>query len=756
MSEDLNIVRDLAVILMTSGVCTILSKVLKQPLILGYIIAGFLIGPNLKLFADLSIVDEHSVHQWSEIGIIFLLFGLGLEFSFKKLLKVGSAAFITAGINCLGMFVIGLMTGTALGWDTMEAVFLGGMLSMSSTTIIIKAYTEMGLKEKPYAPLVFGILVVEDLIAVLLMVLLSTLAASSRFSGGQMAYAMVKLLFFLILWFLVGIYVIPTLLRKFKSYLTEEILLLVSIGLCFGMVTLASSLGFSSSLGAFVMGSILSETMEGERIARLTAPLKDLFGAVFFVSVGMMVKPSAIVEHWLPILIIILVVVIFMFLFSMIGASLSGKGLSTSTHTSMSLLQLGEFSFIIAGLGANLGVLREDIYPIIIAVSVITTFTTPYMIKAADPMERFLRAHLPKKLLARIDHEDVNQKASSKAEANQWRSLLKSYALRILLYSVLLTAIGMTTHELFPPLIRSIFSSISDDFVGMIVAVVTLIIMIPFLWGLAIAGSSMQRDASRLMKESPAATWRILALMVLRILIALAFCVVVVLSNVKLSGAAILGVIILFFTIFLVLRVYFHKEKMVSLEERFFENLNQKENQARKERPIASSVQRKLSAYDIRSQRVAVPQESVYAGKALRDIAIRTESGANIIKIIRGKCSILIPSADEVIYPGDVLLAIGTSEQLARISELMSATVEVDKERQDEFSLECFVLDDSSFLTGKTLREVRLRDAGCMVVGILRGEEMITNPSGDLRFASGDGVWIAGEKNSVAWFGGER
>ncbi len=754
MSEDLNIVRDLAVILMTSGVCTILSKVLKQPLILGYIIAGFLIGPNLKLFADLSIVDEHSVHQWSEIGIIFLLFGLGLEFSFKKLLKVGSAAFITAGINCLGMFVIGLMTGTALGWDTMEAVFLGGMLSMSSTTIIIKAYTEMGLKEKPYAPLVFGILVVEDLIAVLLMVLLSTLAASSRFSGGEMAYAMVKLFFFLILWFLVGIYVIPTLLRKFKSYLTEEILLLVSIGLCFGMVTLASSLGFSSSLGAFVMGSILSETMEGERIAHLTAPLKDLFGAVFFVSVGMMVKPSAIVEHWLPILIIILVVVIFMFLFSMIGASLSGKGLSTSTHTSMSLLQLGEFSFIIAGLGANLGVLREDIYPIIIAVSVITTFTTPYMIKAADPMERFLRAHLPKKLLARVDHEDVNQKASSKAEANQWRSLLKSYTLRILLYSVLLTAIGMTTHELFPPLIRSIFSSISDDFVGMIVAVVTLIIMIPFLYGLAISGSSIKRDAGRLMKESPAATWRILALMVLRILIALAFCVTVVLSNVKLSGAAILGVIILFLTIFLVLRVNFHK--FASIEDRFFENLNQKEIQARKERPIASSVQRKLSAYDIRSQRVAVPQESVYAGKALRDIAIRTESGANIIKIIRGKCNILIPSADEVIYPGDVLLAIGTSEQLARFTELMSATVDVDKAEQAEFSLECFVLDDSSFLTGKTLREVRLRDAGCMVVAILRGEEMITNPSGDLCFAAGDGVWIAGEKNSVAWFGGER
>ncbi|MBP5539704.1 MAG: cation:proton antiporter [Bacteroidales bacterium] len=754
MSEELNIVKDLAVILMASGVFTILSRALKQPLILGYIVAGFLVGPHLQLFSDLGITDTHSVKQWSEIGIIFLLFGLGLEFSFKKLLRVGSAAFITAGINCLGMFVIGIMTGTALGWEMMEAIFLGGMLSMSSTTIIIKAYTEMGLKQKPYAPLVFGILVVEDLIAVLLMVLLSTLAASHRFSGGEMILAMVKLVFFLILWFLVGIYVIPTLLRKFKSYLSEEILLLVSIGMCFGMVTLASSLGFSSSLGAFVMGSILSETMEGERIARLTAPLKDLFGAIFFVSVGMMVDPAIVAKYWLPILIIVLVVVIFMFLFSMLGSSLSGKGLTTSTHTAMSLLQLGEFSFIIAGMGVSLGVLRDFIYPVIITVSVVTTFTTPYVIKAADPMERFLRRHLPKALLSRVDHEDVNQDASSKAEENLWHSLLKSYALRVLLYSVLIIAIAMASYALFPSLVSGLFPSLSKDFVGMIVAVLTLLIMIPFLYGLAISGSSIKRDASRLMKDNPAATWRILALMVLRILIALAFCVSVVLSNVKLSGAAILGVIILFLTIFLVLRVHFHK--FASIEDRFFENLNQKEIQARKERPVASSVQRKLSAYDIRSQRVTVPQESVYAGKALREIRIRTESGANIIKILRGKCSILIPSADEVIYPGDVLLAIGTSEQLARFTELMNATVNVDKAEQAEFSLECFVLDDSSFLTGKTLREVKLRDAGCMVVGILRGEEMITNPSGDLRFTTGDGVWIAGEKNSVAWFGGEK
>lgn len=753
MSEELNLVKDLAVILMASGVFTILSKALKQPLILGYIVAGFLVGPHLGLFAGIGITDTESVRQWSDIGIIFLLFGLGLEFSFKKLLKVGSAALITAGLNCLGMFLVGILTGTALGWDMMECAFLGGALSMSSTTIIIKAYTEMGLKQKPYAPLVFGILVVEDLIAVLLMVLLSTLAASHRFSGGEMVLALLKLVFFLILWFLVGIYLIPTLLKRFRSYISEEILLLVSIGLCFAMVTLASSLGFSEALGAFVMGSILSETMEGERIARLTSPLKDLFGAVFFVSVGMMVDPAVIAQYWLPILVITLAVVIFMFLFSMLGASLSGKGLSTSTHTAMSLLQLGEFSFIIAGMGVGLGVIRDFIYPVIITVSVVTTFTTPYVIKAADPMERFLRRHLPTGLLSRIDHDDMNQ-ASSKAAQNLWHTMLKSYFLRVVLYSVLLTAIVMASHIYLPGLVRTLLPSASQDLHGILVAVITLVVMIPFLYGLAISGSSIKQAASRLMKESSTALWRIAALMLLRILIALSFCISVIVANVKISAVALLGVAVLFLTIFFILRVHFHR--LASIEDRFFENLHQKEIQARKERPVAASVQRKLAAYNIHPQRVVVSADSLYAGKALRDIPIRSESGANIIKILRGHQSILVPAADEIIYPGDTLLAIGTGEQLARFAALMNVNDNWQEVQPQEFSLECFVLDESSFLTGKRLRDAGIRNGGCTVVSILRGVEMITNPPADLQFEVGDGVWIAGEKRSVAWFGGEK
>lgn len=745
MSEEANLVRDLALILIASGVFTILSKWLRQPLILGYIVAGFLVGPHMGLLPN--VTDTGSVKQWSEIGIIFLLFGLGLEFSFRKLLKVGSAAVITAGLNCVGMFMLGLMTGGILGWEVMEGIFLGGMLSMSSTTIIIKAYSDLGLSNKPYAPLVFGILVVEDLIAVLLMVLLSTIAVSSQFSGGEMVLAITKLVFFLILWFLVGIYLLPTLLRRFRDYLSDEILLLVSLGLCFAMVWLASSLGFSSSLGAFVMGSILSETMEGERIERLTCHIKDLFGAIFFVSVGMMVDPAVISRYWLPILVLVLVVMTGIFTFSLIGSLLSGKGLSTSTHVAMSLPQLGEFSFIIAGLGASLGVLRDFIYPVIIAVSVITTFTTPYMIKAAGPVENFLRKHLPATLLAKVDHDDVED-SSSRAAQSEWKKLIKSYVLRVLLYSVLTVAVVLVAHQILPGLLDKLLPGVGKTVRNLIEALITLLAMGPFLYGLAISGSSIKRSAALLMKENRSNGWRILALASLRILIALTFCVPVII-NIGLSDWGFLGVFVLLLLVFLVFRIFFHR--FSGLETRFFENLNQKEIQARRERPISTSVSRKLAAYDMRTESFRLSSDSVWAGKKLKDIPVRSISGVNIVKIQRGHRGLLVPSGDEVVYPGDNLVAVGTREQLERFLELMGNTLAPD-EREQQFKLECFVLSDDSPLCGKMLREADLRKSGCMVVGVLRGEEMISNPSPELRFQSGDGVWMAGEADSLKWF----
>ncbi|MBP5397237.1 MAG: cation:proton antiporter [Bacteroidales bacterium] len=746
MSEELNLVRDLALILIASGVFTILSKVLKQPLILGYIVAGFLVGPHMGLFPN--VTDTQSVQQWSDIGIIFLLFGLGLEFSFRKLLKVGSAALITAGLNCVGMFMMGLVTGGILGWKLMEGIFLGGMLSMSSTTIIIKAYSDLGLSNKPYAPLVFGILVVEDLIAVLLMVLLSTIAVSNQFSGGAMVLAIAKLVFFLILWFLVGIYLLPTLLRRFRDYLSDEILLLVSLGLCFTMVALASSLGFSSSLGAFVMGSILSETMEGERIEKLTCHIKDLFGAIFFVSVGMMVNPAVIGQYWLPILVLVFVVMVGIFAFSLTGSLLSGKGLSTSTHVAMSLPQLGEFSFIIAGLGASLGVLRDFIYPVIIAVSVITTFTTPYMIKAAGPMENFFRKHLPAGILAKVDHDDV-EGSSSRAAQSEWRKLMKAYILRVVLYSVLVIAVVTTCHLILPGLLEGLLPGVGKTVRGLIEAGVTLLAMSPFLYGLAISGGSIKHSAAALVKENRSNGWRILALAILRILIALAFCIPVIVVNVELSGWAILGIIGLLLLVFMVVRVYFHR--FSGLESRFFENLNQKEIQASRERPVSTSVNRKLAAYDMRTESFKLSSDSIWAGKQLKDIPIRSSSGVNVVKIQRGHHGILVPAGKEFVYPGDTLVAVGTRDQLDRFTELMGTTLAPD-EREQLFKLECFVLGDDSPLCGKMLRETNLRDAGCMVVGVLRGEEMISNPSPELRFQSGDGVWMAGEADSLKWF----
>ena len=748
MSEELNLVKDLALILISAGLFTIISKWLKQPLILGYIVAGFLVGPHLGLFPTVTSVE--SVDQWSEIGIIFLLFSLGLEFSFKKLLKVGSAALITAGTNCVGMFMVGIVTGSALGWTMMESIFLGGMLSMSSTTIIIKAFDDLHLKDESYASLVFGILIIEDLIAVLLMVLLSTLAVSNKFAGGEMLMGLAKLAFFLILWFLVGIYVIPSVLKRVKQYLSDEILLLVSIGLCFGMVTLASAVGFSSALGAFVMGSLLSETLEGERIEHLTHSLKDLFGAIFFVSVGMMVDPAVIGAHWGAVLALTLVAMAGILCFSVTGVIISGRGLSTALHTGFSLAQLGEFSFIIAGLGVSLGVLRGFIYPIIISVSVITTFTTPYMIKAAAPAEKWLRRKLPARFLARIDPPQ-EETGASRAVASEWHKLLKNYALRLVLYGVIITAILIGTESYLHPLLERLLPDWSTGLHSLLDVLITLALLSPFLYGLAISGSKIRSSAGRLLRENRANRWPVLALMLLRIAIAIAIIMLVILSHFHLRGWAILLVIAAAFFLLIAARLTMHNYS--GLEERFMSNLNERDNLERLRNPVSASVREKMAGYDVHIEQFKVPQNFAYVGQALREMPFRNTSGINIIKIVRGAKSILIPSGDERIFPFDTLVAVGTTEQIRAFRQtLRESTVSAPAE-ETEFSVEPVTLHAGSYLVGQTLRTVDMRSGGCMVISVLRGDEFITNPKPDFAFREGDTVWLAGEKSGVAFYG---
>ena len=743
MSEELDLVRDLAVILISAGVFTIISKALKQPLVIGYIIAGFLIGPHFHFFFN--ITSAESVNQWSEIGLIFMMFGLGLEFSFRKLLKVGAGALVTAGAKAAGVFILGYVSGQALGWSAMESIFLGGLLSMSSTAVVIKSYDDMGLKDKPFAGLVFGTLVVEDLIAIILMVLLSTMAVSNKFEGKEMMINLGKLLFFLILWFLIGIYLIPSILKKTRKYLNDEILLLVSAGLCFGMVTLASAVGFSSALGAFVMGSILAETIESEHIEKLIHPIKDLFGAIFFVSVGMMIAPAEILAHWGIIIFLVLFVIITHIIFVAAGAILTGNGMETGVRSGFSLAQLGEFGFILAGLGVSLGVMRDFIYPVIIAVSVITTFTTPYMIKLGAPSYKFLAAKLPAKWIERLD--TPTKKKKSAAENSVWKKLLTSYFIRILLYGVVILALFIASNLYLVPFTEKVFASWRETLRGSFNAIATILIMAPFLYGLGVNRGTMSGYIHDL-KKTPSNRLPLLGLFISRIFIVTGVVTGVISSFVELAGWSILLILVAAAALIIVSRIYI--KRFTALEGRFLANLNEKETLKRKKAPVSTTINENLAGYDVHIEALELSPDSALAGKTLRQADLRKNSGANVVKIQRGTHSFVIPGVDTVLYPGDHIIAVGTAAQIEDLKAFLKGA-ELKGGEEKDFNVVKTDLNDESYLTGKALGSLDMRSLHCMIVSVIRGEEVITNPRPDFVFSSGDIVWIAGETDSLDW-----
>lgn len=750
MADELRLVIQLAVILVAAGVFTILSKALKQPPILGYIIAGFLVGPHLGLFQQF---DAESVHAWSELGIIFLMFGLGLEFSFKKLLKIGSSALTTAGVICAGMFIVGLMTGHMLGWTSMESIFLGGLTGMSSTTIIIKAYGDMGLKDKPYATLIFGALVFEDLIAVLMMVLLSTLAVTGRFSGGEMLKGLCKLVFFLILWFIVGMFVIPRILKKSRKYLDDEILLLVGIGLCFGMVVVANAVGFSSALGAFVMGSILAETLEGEAIAKVTKNVGSLFGAVFFISVGMMVNPAVIAQQWLTILILTVVAVCGILLFSTTGALLAGKGLNTAVHAGFTMAQLGEFSFILAGLGCSLGVMRDFIYPVIISVSVITTFTTPFMIKLGDPVYDWLDRVIPARIRQKIEPKETpaSDKAS-KAEGNIWGQIIKKSMLRVLLYLVILIAIMIGCNAFLEDIVGT-WLNLHGVLANWVCCITVLLLMLPFLYLLLTNGAEVNTLTEVLIKKNPNYKWPLMALFALRALLVVAFPVYIISYYITLHWWGILVAALAIFAFFWL--AWNMMKSFGKMERIFLTNFSAKEEHERKMAPVTSLVNRNLSGYSVTTSRVTIAPEFEYAGKSLREMPFRKTSGVNIIKILRGSRSILVPSGSEAIFPGDVLVAVGTKEQLSAFKRIIDENSVKSAETgssDDNFIVAKTVIGKESILFNHTLREADMRASGCMVISVFRDGKLISNPNASFCFKENDIVWIAGGKENVDWY----
>jgi len=521
MNELPGLIRDLALISIYGGLTTIIFKWLKQPVVLGYILAGILVGPYIGIIP--SVTDKENITTWADIGVIFLLFSLGLEFSFNKIVNVGKAAMITANANILFMLFLGYQVGLMLGWTTTDSLFLGGMISMSSTTIIIKAFEELNMKKQPFTDLVFGILVVEDMVGILLLVLLPTIAIGKTFDGLELLASGGKLVFFLVLWFITGIYLIPTFLKKINKLLNEELLLLVSIGLCLGMVLLAVNFGFSSALGAFIMGSILAESDLTEKIEKTLKPVKDFFGAVFFVSVGMMVNPVMFITYAKPILAITALVICGKIVFTIFGILISGKRLETAVYCGFSLAQVGEFAFIIASLGMALKVVSPQIYPIIVAVSVLTTFTTPLMIKSSHPAYNFIYRHLPEKYKKFID-KHTSDRPTTNAEENLWKELFVNYFIKLSITSVILVAI---MHINFIVVQSFLQNYIAEKYSAFITTILTLAMMAPFLKNLLSPREKVKKIYDTLWQKGIKNRIPIICMSAFRLVIAAMFIMVV-------------------------------------------------------------------------------------------------------------------------------------------------------------------------------------------------------------------------------------
>ena len=570
MSELEPLIADLALILICAGAMTLLFKRLKQPVVLGYIVAGFLTSPNMPYMP--SVTDLDGIHLWSEIGVIFLLFALGLEFSFRKILRMGAAPIIAACSIILGMMLVGMFTGQLFGWGKMDCIYLGGMLAMSSTTIIFKAFDDMGLRQKRFASLVLSVLIIEDILAIVLMVMLSTLAVSKEFEGSQMLMSILKLAFFLVLWFVVGIYLIPLFLRKVRSLMSNETMLITALALCFGMVVIASAVGFSAAFGAFIMGSILAETVEAEQIEHLVAPVKDLFGAIFFVSVGMMVDVSLIAEYIVPILCIIVAIMLGQTILSTGGFLLSGQPLKTSMQCSFSLTQIGEFAFILATLGTSLHVTSDFLYPIVVAVSVFTTFTTPYMIRLAEPAYGVVERILPKRWRAKLEsNASDEEEPETEEQHSHWKAYLKHTSLTIMIHSVLCMAIIALMIYFGKPYIANMLPA---PWANIVTALLTIILCAPFLWTLMRNGSQSE-DVMALMNSGRASRVKLLAFQLLRLVIGAAFVSYILGRTVHWGGM--LGTFVVMAIVFSIVFSPRLQKRSEQISQTFNENLTQRE-----------------------------------------------------------------------------------------------------------------------------------------------------------------------------------
>lgn len=733
------LISDLAIILLTGGIVTLIFRKLNQPLVLGYILAGFLIGPYMPFF--FTVADSVSIKTWSEIGVIILMFGLGLEFNLHKLMSVGGTGVIAALTEVSGMLLVGYFVGIALGWSSMDSLFLGGMLSMSSTTIIIKAFDDLKLRKERFAQLVFGTLVIEDIAGIFMMIILSTISVGQAVSGGELAVKLLMLVLYLALWLLAGIYLLPTALKKTNRLMSDETLLVVSLGLCFGMVLLADSLGFSSALGAFMAGSLLAGTVHAERVEHLTQGVKDLFGAVFFISVGMMLEPAMLMEHWLPIVVLTLVTLFAKLFFSTLGVLLSGQSLKTAVQCGSSLAQIGEFAFIICSLGLSLGVIADYIYPIIIAVSVITTLTTPFCIKGSDKLHQAIDRMLPEKLSRKLERY-TNEERSEAQQDSVWAAYIGRYIKIFVLYGVIMFGVAIICRSFLLPLLTGLLPG------EMPAKLITLAVI--YLGMALFVRPMLDLKAPQYMTLWLRGSFYRLPLMALTAIRAL---VIVLLFFMPLNQILGVGGLWLLPLIALALLVVYRTGWLASaylkVEARFLANLNE----------------RRLSRFENAEEGQIWLDEKLYvdyfncpeavSGRSLKEMAWGQRFGVNVIKLARGRKQINMPSADFVTMKNDRVYVLGEKEKLLLLRQSLglhereAPTLRefVASQEESDRALYSYALDieKGGSLEGRSIKDSGIRENyDCMVLGLQRENLPLAQPDINMVIQSGDLVWILG------------
>lgn len=747
MAELPALVKDLALILVVAAFVTLIFKRLKQPLVLGYIVAGFLVSPQMPY--TMSVMDRANVQMWADIGVIFLLFSLGLDFSFKKIVKMGMAPVIAACTIIFCMMMAGIVVGKAFGWTHMDSIFLGGMLAMSSTTIIYKAFDDMGLRQQRFAGMVMSVLILEDVLAIVMMVMLSAIASGSSPDGGQMVESVLRIGFFLVLWFVVGIFFIPAFLRATRRLMNEETLLIVVLGLCCFMAVFSTKVGFSSAFGAFVMGSILAETVEADKIVRLVEPVKNLFGAIFFVSVGMLVEPQVLVDYAWPIIAITLTILIGQSVFGSLGYLISGNPLKTAMKCGFSMAQIGEFAFIIASLGLSLGVIGHFLYPVVVAVSVVTTFLTPYMIRLAEPCYNIMERHLPKKWIVALNHITISHPQTPSAE-NKWKSLLIQMLRNTVIYSILSIAAIALMFTFFLPFVRSFFPSYELHwYANAICGILTVLIISPFLRAMVVKKNHSD-EFKALWAESWVNHFPLIFTIIVRVVLACAFVFYIINYLSRFKNAIIISIALALVVLMVLSRGL--KKGSIQMERLFIQNLRSRDIEAQvhgRRRPLYEGH---LLDRDVHMADFDIPFNTRWMGKTLRQLALGQQFGVHVSSILRAGHRLNIPDGNYVIFPGDRLQVIGNDDQLRQLGEAIKREVlgdDIDFEKR-EMKLRQMVITGSSPFVGKTLEESGIRSQySCMVVGLEEGKENLSQIHPKRKFQKGDIIWVVGEKESL-------